>query len=290
MALDRTWYNSLVNDDGSGKTGTIWRKEDVGTLMSTVDLEIARLDGNMNTNVVQYLTGVSGVVNDLQLLPYTRLLVVENTAPLTITGISAGSPGQSVVIIAASSAPIYLPNRDSRSLLSSQLLNTVISGPTPLAPYFGRAEYVYDNRPGNIFWRFVTHTQGQSLQESFDPLAFTANNGGAWNVLSSTVGDLAYNVVGKTLSLNIWLNATGSALAGPAPTIISMQLPNGYQCARTQRSPSISYNTGAGVLGTALAATTPGSTKLDMVRDLAQVQTWPSGNLGMILALFIEIV
>ena len=41
MPLDRTWYNSLVDDDGSGLTGTIWDKHAVNVLMTTVDTELA---------------------------------------------------------------------------------------------------------------------------------------------------------------------------------------------------------------------------------------------------------
>ena len=41
MALDRTWYNSLVDDDGSGLTGSIWDKADVNSLMNAIDAELA---------------------------------------------------------------------------------------------------------------------------------------------------------------------------------------------------------------------------------------------------------
>jgi len=41
MALDRTWYNSLVDDDGSGLTGSVWDKADVNALMNAIDTEIA---------------------------------------------------------------------------------------------------------------------------------------------------------------------------------------------------------------------------------------------------------
>jgi hypothetical protein len=37
MPLDRTWYNTLVDDDGSGLTGSVWDKADVNALMNTVD-------------------------------------------------------------------------------------------------------------------------------------------------------------------------------------------------------------------------------------------------------------
>jgi hypothetical protein len=44
MALDRTWYNTLVDDDGSGMTGSVWDKADVDSLMDAIDAEILRLE------------------------------------------------------------------------------------------------------------------------------------------------------------------------------------------------------------------------------------------------------
>jgi len=45
MALDRTWYNALVDDDGSNTVGTVWGKDDIKNLLDSVDAEIGRLDG-----------------------------------------------------------------------------------------------------------------------------------------------------------------------------------------------------------------------------------------------------
>src|SRR6188768_3010852 len=41
--LDRTWYNTLVDDDGSGTTGTVWNKTQVDGLLDTVDASLAPL-------------------------------------------------------------------------------------------------------------------------------------------------------------------------------------------------------------------------------------------------------
>jgi len=59
MALDRTWYNSLVDDDGSGMTGSVWDKADVNSLMNAIDAEIARLDAP-HQYVSVYLANSSG--------------------------------------------------------------------------------------------------------------------------------------------------------------------------------------------------------------------------------------
>lgn len=37
MAVDRAWYNTLVNDDGSNTVGTIWDKAAVNSLINAID-------------------------------------------------------------------------------------------------------------------------------------------------------------------------------------------------------------------------------------------------------------
>ena len=44
MALDRTWFYALIDDDGSGLTGSVWDTSDIKNLLDSVDAEIARLD------------------------------------------------------------------------------------------------------------------------------------------------------------------------------------------------------------------------------------------------------
>jgi hypothetical protein len=45
MALNRAWYDALVDDDGSNTVGTVWGKDDIKNLLDSVDAELARLDG-----------------------------------------------------------------------------------------------------------------------------------------------------------------------------------------------------------------------------------------------------
>lgn len=293
MALDRSWYNSLVNDDGSGKTGTIWRKEDVGALMSAVDEEILRLDTEIGISKVKYLTGVSGVVNDLELPPSTSLVVVRNTLPLTITGMGGGVPGQTVTLVAAGDGVVSLTNRDIRSLEGNQLLNTVTSGPTPLAPQYGRAQYVYDAQAGINLWRLVSHVQGQALQVPYDPANFTANNGATWTVSPDAAADYAYLITGKTLAVNVWVNslAPGGSTLTAGASVVGIRLPNGYRFARTQRSPSAIFWRSPTVTGVCLCASNPNGTDLSFTQDVNNPPTvWPAGLLGVVGALFFELV
>ena len=47
--INRTWYNTLVNDDGSGLTGSIWDKEDVNQLIIATDAAIAAVEPGWQT-------------------------------------------------------------------------------------------------------------------------------------------------------------------------------------------------------------------------------------------------
>jgi len=42
MALDRTWFNALVDDDGSNTVGTVWNKAQIDALLDSVDVELAK--------------------------------------------------------------------------------------------------------------------------------------------------------------------------------------------------------------------------------------------------------
>lgn len=45
MAIDRTWYNTLVDDDGSNTVGSVWAKASVDTLINISDAEFAKHTG-----------------------------------------------------------------------------------------------------------------------------------------------------------------------------------------------------------------------------------------------------
>jgi hypothetical protein len=52
MALDRAWFNALVDDSGDGISGSVWDKADIANLLNSVDAEILRLDGNISAGPV----------------------------------------------------------------------------------------------------------------------------------------------------------------------------------------------------------------------------------------------
>ena len=49
MALNRAWFNALIDDDGSNAVGTVWNKTQILGLMDTIDAELLRLDPGIGT-------------------------------------------------------------------------------------------------------------------------------------------------------------------------------------------------------------------------------------------------
>jgi hypothetical protein len=48
--LDRTWYNALVDDAGTGTTGTVWNKAQINNLLNSVDNSLAPLPAGPATS------------------------------------------------------------------------------------------------------------------------------------------------------------------------------------------------------------------------------------------------
>src|SRR4026209_1113203 len=94
MALDRTWYNSLTDDDGSNLVGTLWNKAAVDSLMDAVDAAVLlypKLPASAApmTPGTQTALAIPSGTGDLVLYP-------NNATLLTIQGIAAGVADQSL--------------------------------------------------------------------------------------------------------------------------------------------------------------------------------------------------
>lgn len=73
MPLDRTWYNSLIDDDGSGMTGSVWDKADVDSLMDAVDAELARIQQGRTLATPAVQTSAGGTLAATVTFHYTIL-------------------------------------------------------------------------------------------------------------------------------------------------------------------------------------------------------------------------
>jgi hypothetical protein len=91
MPLDRSWYNQLVNDSGGGKDGTVWRKEDVDSLMDAVDAELARLDAFLQFPNGVFERGRGVALGAWQNIPY-------NPSDFTVSGTGSWSVPQKALV------------------------------------------------------------------------------------------------------------------------------------------------------------------------------------------------
>src|SRR4026208_48484 len=96
MALDRTWYNSLTDDDGSNLVGTLWNKAAVHSLMDAVDAEVL-LYPKLPASPAPAPTGTQTALaipsgtGDL-------VLYLNNATLLTIQGIAAGGANPTLTL------------------------------------------------------------------------------------------------------------------------------------------------------------------------------------------------
>jgi hypothetical protein len=55
MTLDRTWYNALVDDAGTGTTGTVWNKAQINNFIASIDSEIPNTLTNVPFNAANFV-------------------------------------------------------------------------------------------------------------------------------------------------------------------------------------------------------------------------------------------
>src|SRR4026208_1458390 len=106
MALDRTWYNSLTDDDGSNLVGTLWNKAAVDSLMDAVDAEVLlypKLPASTapTTTGTQTALAIPSGTGDL-------VLYLNNGALLTIQGIAAGVANQTLTLVSKGAGQVDL--------------------------------------------------------------------------------------------------------------------------------------------------------------------------------------
>jgi len=245
MAIDRGPWNALIDDDGSNEVGTLFGKEDIKTvILDPIDAALLG-GGGVTTNVVTVTA--TGTVNNLACGPASLVTLIDcqNTAALTITGLAwttAPRQGDTVVIQARNTGAVFLTQIDAAS--GHKFYNFIASGPTPLAPYSGRAVYVYQ---GTNSWWLQDHEQGAWITPAFAAGNFLGSGGMTWAVTAGQLQEYSYRVNGKTLFWNLIIN--GSTLSGSASNVVYFKLMSTYLPARGAFLPVILGNGGGSTTG-----------------------------------------
>jgi hypothetical protein len=112
--INRTWYNTLVNDDGSGLTGSIWDKEDVNQLIIATDAAIAGVEPGWVDYTLTLYAGGGGTISSpgaygryrLEQYGARTLSLMYSIEAATIAG-TVSSVGFNLPLVPVSWAGIY---------------------------------------------------------------------------------------------------------------------------------------------------------------------------------------
>lgn len=182
-------------------------------------------------------TTSTGAQNDFSPgLVRRTVLRCNNATLLTISGFSGGTDGDQLRIVSVGAGQVDLVHQ-ATSTAANQLLNTVTTGNTSLAPGTGSAEYVYDGTTTR--WRLIGHEQGNWITRTFAAGNYTATSG-TWTVASATRD--AFYVKGRTLYFAARVSGTTSA----TPAQVNITLPNSYSWVGGVLAAGVVENNGSG--------------------------------------------
>lgn len=223
MAVDRTWYNTLVDDSGGGFDGSIIAKADIDALMDAIDAALAAVGSSGATIQTTTLTGTQ---NNFAATAARRLIVYcNNASALTITGIAAGTDGDDITFVSIGAGTVSFSHQAAGSTAANRLINLVTSAPTPLAAGVGTARYVYDGTATR--WRLVAHEQGAAITPAFSAGDYTQDSG-TWTVASGNVSLHNYYLKGRQLFVKLKID---SSTVASTPGVLKAKVPGGFAIA-----------------------------------------------------------
>jgi hypothetical protein len=218
VALDRTWYNTLVDDSGDNTSGTLWNKAAVDSLMDAVDAAILPATTAPTTTGTQ--TALAIPVGSLDLVLY-----LNNATLLTVQGIAAGIQGQLLYVFSKGAGQVDFAHLHASGTALGKLKLCATTGLTSLAAGSGVAVFEYDATVTQ--WRLVAHDQGAWITPAYAGGDYTAATG-TWTVDSGDVIEMKYWLKGRTLFMKLWVLTTS---VSATPTELRRAIPGGFTVA-----------------------------------------------------------
>lgn len=236
MPLDRTWYNTLIDDDGTNTVGTIWNKAAVDHVYDDVDAELVRLDTHRYDTVPATLTTTSVVNNWTPGLVGHTFTRWNGVAELYVTGLAGGAAGQRWTFKNTGTRVAYFYHANAGSIAANQFVNAATSAATPVAGG-GWITYEYDGAT----WQLVTHNQGAWASAPFAASNFrTGASPTGWTVTAGNVAGLAYFLNGRLLDVAFSIDLTSVS-----PASVELQILNtaygGFTAQAVQYNDPLSY-------------------------------------------------
>ncbi len=239
VTVDLTNYNALVNDDGTGNTGTYATKEAIlrDAILTPVQAAITALA----TPVVQTTTS-TGTVNDFSLTSRCALLRCNNASLLTITGLAAGDDGQILDIVSVGAGQVDVSNQGGGSSAANRVLSG-ISCVRSLSPGVGTLRLRYDATTAR--WRVLQHVQGAPITVAFSAGDYVGVAPMTWTVDAGDVTQYSYLIAGKLMT--IWLAVYTSTSGGTAGPYLRVTLPVSAAAVRQCGTPMVYFDSAAGI-------------------------------------------
>lgn len=218
MAINRGPFNALVDDDGTGLTGSVWNKAAIQAVI--LDPADAAYGGKYDTVVTTAATGTVTAwapgLNGHTFLNWT------GNADLALHGLAGGVTGQRVTIRNSGAGVITVAHVSASAASGQKFANTVSSGPTPIG-LTGFATWIYDG----TYWTLIAHEQASWIAVPFAAGNFTGVGGTTWTVTAGGVPTNRYRLAGRTLQWQLSVNATFTGSGSQLRIVI----PNGWNAA-----------------------------------------------------------
>jgi hypothetical protein len=158
MAINRAPFNALVDDDGSGLTGSIWNKDKIKTvILDPADAAFAWTTVLSNIASGTYHNFHPGIVG-------STILELQGAAPgVNITGFLSTQPpftGQQLIVANSGPSSITFVHEDAGSLPGAQL--RLPAALLPIAGYWASAMFTYCVFPSNGigYWMLTANRNG----------------------------------------------------------------------------------------------------------------------------------
>lgn len=121
--INRAPFNALIDDNGTGLTGTLWGKDDIkDVLLDPIDVALAgAVAYPLSIGSALYVPLAAGTYHNLN--PGGAVAwTFEPAGPVTITGLIAQADGMLHLLVNATGQPITLPNGDTGSTAGNRFI------------------------------------------------------------------------------------------------------------------------------------------------------------------------
>lgn len=209
MPIDRTQFNALIDDDGTGAHGSVWNKAAIqSVLLDPIDA--------MYSEVITVTT--PGAIDNLALNPTksVHVLVYNAGADVTFSGTLAGATeGTRLIIVVPNTGRVNLLHYGRSNVPLLLPVTSVVPGLPVCGSWRGSAEFIY-SAAANC-WMLLHHEQGTPITVPYSASNYFSDTG-TWTTNASNTA-CSYYVKGATA--HVVAGITGGSLSATCSYLYS---------------------------------------------------------------------